>query len=298
MSRTRILLLAAVICVAAACGKAPEPAAPATPAAATAAENVPPAPVAAPAPATEAPAALDVAPVEESAGTETAPAADKNPLGKDIVLPASPANSAASSAASAPASAPPRTDWKYEEGKYYNTLPAAQGTSSPAGKIEVAEVFWYGCPHCYDLEPLIRDWEKKLPSDVNFVQIPVMWNPTNEIHARVHYTAEALGKLDVIRPAMFRAIHVENKPMTDEKEIQKLFEENGVSAEDFNRTFRSFSVESQLKRAKDLTVKYRVRGVPLLVVNGKYTTDGTEIHSHQELLAVTDELIQRERQRD
>jgi thiol:disulfide interchange protein DsbA len=294
MSRIRILVLAAVVCLAAACGKAPETPAPATPAATTAPESAPPAPVAAPAPAADAPAALDVAPVEESAGTETAPVADKNPLGKDIVLPPSPAKSAASE----PVSAPRKTDWKYAEGKYYNTLPAAQGTSSPAGKIEVAEVFWYGCPHCYDLEPLIRDWENKLPSDVNFVQIPVMWNPTNEIHARVHYTAEALGKLDVIRPAMFRAIHVENKPMTDEKEIQKLFEENGVSAEDFNRTFRSFSVESQLKRAKDLTVKYRVRGVPLLVVNGKYTTDGTEIHSHQELLAVTDELIQRERQRD
>jgi thiol:disulfide interchange protein DsbA len=86
--------------------------------------------------------------------------------------------------------------------------------------------------------------------------------------------------------------------MTDEKDIQALFAENGVSEADFNKTFRSFSVESQLKRAKDLTVKYRVRGVPLMVINGKYTTDGQQIHSQQELLAVTDELIQRERQRN
>ena len=293
MNRIRILVLAAVICVAAACGKAPEPQSAATPASAPAPESAPPAPVAAPAPDTTA--APDVAPVEESAGTETVVTpADKNPLGKDIVLPSSPA----SSAASAPASAPARTDWQYAEGEYYNTLPAAQGTSSPAGKIEVAEVFWYGCGHCYNLEPLIGDWQKKLPSDVNLVQIPVMWNPTNEIHGRVHYTADALGKLDEIRSAMFRAIHVDNEPMTEEKEIQKLFEEHGVSAADFNQTFRSFSVESQLKRAKDLTVKYRVRGVPLLVVNGKYTTDGPQIKSHQDLLAVTDELIQRERQRN
>ncbi|MDH5275784.1 MAG: thiol:disulfide interchange protein DsbA/DsbL [Gammaproteobacteria bacterium] len=286
MTRIRILVLAAVVCVAAACGKPPEPQAPATPAP----ESAPPAPVAAPAPVTEAPAAPQAAPVEESAGTETVAPADKNPLGKEIVLPSSPASAAAS--------APAKTDWQYAEGDYYNTLPAAQGTSSPTGKIEVAEVFWYGCGHCYNLEPLISDWEKKLPSDVNLVRIPVMWNPTNEIHGRVHYTAEALGKGDVIRPAMFRAIHVDNEPMTEEKEIQKLFEENGISAADFNRTFRSFSVESQLKRAKDLTVKYRVRGVPLLVVNGKYTTDGQQIKSHQELLAVTEELIQRERQRD
>ncbi len=289
MTQVRILLLAAFICIAAACGKAPEPQAPATPAAAP--EIAPPAPVAAPAPATDAP---NVAAVEESASTETVAPADKNPLGKEIVLASSPAGSAATP----PASAPPKTDWQYPEVEYFNTLPAAQGTSSPAGKIEVAEVFWYGCGHCYNLEPLISDWQKKLPSDVNFVRIPVMWNPTNEIHGRVHYTADALGKLDEITSAMFRAIHVNNKPMTEEKDIQKLFEEHGVPEADFNQTFRSFSVESQLKRAKDLTVKYRVQGVPLIVVNGKYTTNGPKISSHQILLAVTDELVQRERQRN
>jgi len=288
MKRVRILLLAAIIGIAAGCGKAPEPQAPATPASAPepTTETAPPAPVAAPAPPADTPPASEAAAVEESAATETAAPADKNSLGKDIVLPSS------------PPSAPAKTNWKFTEGDYYNTLPAAQGTSSPAGKIEVAEIFWFGCGHCYNLEPLVSDWVKKLPSDVNFVRIPVMWNPTNEIHGRIYYTAEALGKADEIRPAVFRAIHVDNKPMTDEKEIQKLFEENGVSAADFNKTFRSFSVESQLKRAKDLTMKYRVRGVPLMVINGKYTTDGQQIRSQQELLAVTDELIQRERQRD
>lgn len=285
MTRVRILLLAALISVAAACGKAPEPGAP-TPAPA-ASETAPPAPVATPAPpadAADAPAAA--ATIEESATTEAAAPADNNPLGKDIVL-----------APSQPA-APAKTDWQYAEGKFYNTLPAAQGTSSPAGKIEVAEVFWYGCGHCYNLEPLLSDWVKKLPADVNFVRIPVMWNPVNEMHGRAHYTAEALGKLDEITAAMFRNIHIDNRPMAEEQDIQKLFEAHGVSAADFNRTFRSFSVDSQLKRAKDLTVKYRVRGVPLLVVNGKYTTDGPDIRSHKDLLAVTEELVQRERQRN
>ena len=123
-------------------------------------------------------------------------------------------------------------------------------------------MFWYGCSHCYNLEPVLSDWVKKLPADVSFVRIPVMWNPTNEIHGRIYYTAEALGKLDQINPAMFKAIHVENRPMTEEKDILAFFEQNGVSAADFNKTFRSFAVESQLKRAKDLTVKYQVRGVP------------------------------------
>ncbi|MBL8201206.1 MAG: thiol:disulfide interchange protein DsbA/DsbL [Chromatiales bacterium] len=283
-TRIRLLLLAAVLSIAAACGKAPAPEA-AAPAAATA-EGTPPAAIAAPTPAPEAATdAVPAAVVEESAGTETAAPADSGALGKDIVL------------ADNSSPAPARTDWQYQEGQHFNKLTSAQGTSSSPGKIEVAEVFWYGCSHCYNLEPVLSDWVKKLPADVSFVRIPVMWNPTNEIHGRIYYTAEALGKLDRINPAMFKAIHVENRPMTEEKDILAFFEQNGVSAADFNKTFRSFAVESQLKRAKDLTVKYKVRGVPLLVVDGKYTTDGPQIRSHQDLLAVTEELIQRERQK-
>lgn len=285
-TRIPLLLLAAVIAVTAACGKAPAPQG-AEPAAAPATDSTPPAPIAAPAPAAEAPA--DAVPpaavVEESAGTEAAAPADKDSLGKDIVLPES------SSAA------PAKTDWQYKEGEHFNTLTSAQGTSSSPGKIEVAEVFWYGCSHCYNLEPVLTDWVKRLPADVSFVRIPVMWNPTNEMHGRVYYTAEALGKLDTINPAMFKAIHQENRAMTEEKDILEFFEQNGVTAADFNKTFRSFAVESALKRAKDLTVKYKVRGVPLLVIDGKYTTDGPQIRSHQDLLAVTEELIQRERQK-
>jgi thiol:disulfide interchange protein DsbA len=289
MSRVRLLLLAAVLATAAACAKAPEPKAPAPQVAA--AEPAAPAEVAASdAAAGASPVATTVAAVSESAGTdaagkEAAAAAANGALGRDIVL-------AANSSA-----APRKTDWKYEEGKHFSSLTAAQGTSSPAGKIEVAEVFWYGCSHCYNLEPLISDWSRKLAPDVSFVRIPVMWNPTNEIHGRVYYTAEALGKLEQITPAMFKAIHTENRPMTDEKDILRLFEENGVSADDFNKAFRSFSVETQLKRAKDLTARYRVRSVPLLIIGGKYATDGPEIRSQQEILAVTDELIQRERER-
>ena len=286
MTRIRLLLLATVLSMAAACGKAPEPqaTAPAAATTETATENAPAAPIATPAPAADS--APVVAPVEESAGTEAAAPVDNGALGKDIVL-----------AANSPAQ-PAKTDWKYTEGQYFNTLTTAQGTSSAPGKIEVAEVFWYGCPHCYALEPLLMDWVKKLPADVSFVRIPVIWNPVNETHARAFYTGEALGKLDVITAAMFKAIHTDNKPMTDEKDIQLLFEQNGVSAADFNKAYRSFSVESQLKRAKDLTVKYHVQGVPLLVVNGKYAATGPEIHTHQDMLGVTEELIQRERQRN
>jgi thiol:disulfide interchange protein DsbA len=232
-----------------------------------------------PAPADTAPG-TDEAPaaVAESASPQEAPASN---LGKEIEL--------AKPAAQAPA------EWKFRDGAHYRTLPAAQGTSSSPDKIEVAEVFWYGCPHCYDLEPVIEDWARRQADDVSFVRIPVMWSPGHEIHARLFYTAQALGKLDEIHPAVFRAFHIERNLLQDEDEIRKLFGKFGVSAEEFNKTFRSFAVESQLQRARAFMTRYRVKAVPLLVVNGKYVIDGPEIKSRDQQLAVVDELVLRER---
>lgn len=281
MQHFRSVLIIALLGCLAACGKAPD--SQISTAASSPAENSIAA-IAAPA----AEPVADNSPTAEAVAAsvdETVEAAAQSPLpARDIVLPAN----------DPPATR--QTNWQYKEGDYYSTLTAAQGGSSPAGKIEVAEIFWYGCGHCYNLEPVISEWESRLPADVNLVRLPVMWNPTNEIHARVFYTAEALGKRAQISPAMFKAIHIKNQPMTEEPAIQKLFEEFGVSAETFNKTFRSFAVESQLRRARDLTAKYRVKGVPLLVVDGKYLTDGPQIKSHDDLLAVAEELVQRERQ--
>lgn len=283
MTRIPLFFLATVLSVVAACGKAPGTQAPV--AAETPASSGVPAAIAVPTPEPVPATEPAIPAIEESAGAEAAAPSSSGALGKDIVLAGDPSASTAA------------TPWQYQEGRHFNSLPTAQGTSSSPGKIEVAEVFWYGCGHCYNLEPALSAWAKKLPGDVSFVRIPVMWNPTNEIHGRIYYTAEALGKLDQITPAVFRSIHVDNRPMTDEKDIQQLFEQNGVSAADFNKVFRSFSVESQLKRAKDLTLKYRVKGVPLLVVDGKFTTNGPEIRNNDDLLAVTEELIKRQRQR-
>lgn len=251
---------------AAASDAAPAPAAPAAPASPE---------VAAPAPATTP--APDAG-VQESA----APAASDG--GEQLKL------ASAAPAAGAPA-------WRFHEGEHFTVLTAAQGTTSVPGKIEVTEAFWYGCPHCYEFDPTILAWAAKLPDDVVFVRLPVMWNPTNQIHARMFYTAQALGKLEEIHTAIFREIHVEKKMETEENEIQALFARFGVSAADFQKTFRSFAVESQLKRAKDLTARYQIRSVPLIIVNGKYVANGPGIHSYEELLAVASELIERERRR-
>jgi thiol:disulfide interchange protein DsbA len=188
------------------------------------------------------------------------------------------------------------TTWKFSEGQHYISLTTAQGTSSPPDVIEVAEVFWYGCPHCYNFDPFLKSWQPTLPDSVKFVRLPVMWNPTNKIHARVFYTAEALGKLDEMHEAIFREIHINKKALTEESDIQDFFENYDVSEEEFQSTFRSFAVESKLKRAANLTKRYRIQSVPLLVVNGKFLTSGPGIKNFDDMLAVADELIEREQQ--
>jgi thiol:disulfide interchange protein DsbA len=272
-------LMFAAVATLAACGKPEAPAVASTPAATAA----PPAEAAAasepaPAPTVDSTATAPLATVAETGSEPAGP-----DLGKDIVLAAETATPAA------PA------QWKFRQGAHYSLLPAAQGTSSSPGKIEVAEVFWYGCPHCFDLEPQIKEWAARQPADVSFVKIPVTWQQPHEIHARLFYTAEALGKLDQISPEVFRAFHLQGKQLLEENEIRAFFGQFGVSAEQFNSTWSSFGVESALKRAKELTQRYRVRSVPLLIVNGKYVTDGPEIRSHKEQLELVDELIQRER---
>jgi len=188
-----------------------------------------------------------------------------------------------------------RTDWQYSEGKHFRRLTSSQGTSSPPDKIEVAEIFWYGCPHCYDFDPILDRWKDQAPADVSFVRIPVVWNPTNQVHARLMYTAEALGILDQVHPEIFNSIHQKNNMVTEDEDIVALFEKFGVSEEEFREAYGSFGVTSALKRAENLTRRYGIRSVPIIVVNGKYVTEGTDIRSFDDLLSVTGELVERER---
>ncbi len=189
-------------------------------------------------------------------------------------------------------------EWKYKEGEDFRRLTTSQGTSSPPDKIEVAEVFWYGCPHCYNFDPILADWKKSLPADVAFVRIPVIWNPTNQAHARLMYTAEALGVLDQLHLAIFKAIHQDGDMLTSEASMMKLFEAAGVDEEAVDEAYKSFGVSSAVKRAENLTRRYGIRSVPVLVVNGKYVTDSPNIKTFGDMLNVTNELIQRERVRN
>lgn len=184
---------------------------------------------------------------------------------------------------------------QFELGTHYERLSPTQPTSSGPDKIEVAEIFWYGCPHCYTFDPYLETWREDLPDDVNFVRIPALWNELLQIHARVYYTAEALNKLDEMHSAIFREIHVNRNGLDNPTAIREFFGRFGVDAETFDNTFESFAVYTKIQRADELARRYRVSSVPTVVVNGKYTTNATMAGSYPKLLEVIDELVAMER---
>ncbi len=191
-------------------------------------------------------------------------------------------------------------EWQFEEGKHYVRMVPTQPTVGGADKIEVAEFFWYGCPHCYDLEPFINDWAKDIDPGVRFVRVPATWNALVRLHAQLYYTEEVLVRNGVIkdpagfRDSIFQEYHQRGNRMTSEDAIKKLFARFGVSEDEFQRTWNSFEVNQKLRVADDLARRYSISSVPAIVVNGKYRAGAAEAGSYPKLMELVDELTVRE----
>jgi thiol:disulfide interchange protein DsbA len=182
------------------------------------------------------------------------------------------------------------TSERFQLGVHYQRLSPTQPTSSPPDKVEVAEIFWYGCPHCFNFDPYLASWQPGIADYVSFVRIPAVWNPLLQTHARAFYTAEALGKGAAMHDAFFREIHERGNSLDDEAKLQEFFGRFGVDAATFKSTFDSFAVHTKLQRADELSRRYRIGSVPTIIVNGKYTTDGGMAGTYEDLLALVDEL--------
>ena len=183
---------------------------------------------------------------------------------------------------------------EYSEGKQYLRLAKPQPTSVP-GKIEVVELFWYGCPHCYELEPHIQRWLESKPDDVVFVRLPAVLGPRWELLGKAFYTAELLGVADTIHPALFEALHEKKQKITNEAAVQDFFVNHGVTAEDFRNSFNSFAVSVKMNNAKAMTRRYAITGVPTVIVNGKFSTGGRQAGGNAGIIKVVDYLVARER---
>ncbi len=271
-----------MIVLLAACGREQPPASGEPPATAPAAQAPEAAPAEQPSAETPAEAPAATAPVESISETDDG--------GEETVAATVPSTTQSSlrlgSAATAPA-----TSSQFKEGPNYSRVVPVQPTSVPPGKVEVVEVFWYGCGHCFTLDPAIESWRTKgRPAYVEFVRIPAMWNDTTRMHARVYYTAELLGKLDELHTPIFRAINIEGNPLNTVDKITAFFREHGISSDEFQKAFSSFSVESKLQRADFLGRRYRIESVPTVIVNGKYKTDVGMAGGESQLFSLIGEL--------
>lgn len=182
----------------------------------------------------------------------------------------------------------------YQQGQEYLVLANPQPTST-GDKIEVVELFYYGCPHCYRLEPLLGEWLADKPDDVEFIRMPAVLGPGWESLGKAYYTAELLGVNDKMHLALFEALHKDRKKISDEAALQAFFVEQGVSAEDFKNTFNSFAVNVKLNNAKQMTKRYAITGVPTVIINGKYSTSASQAGNNEKVIKVMDYLIVQER---
>ena len=171
-----------------------------------------------------------------------------------------------------------------------NPVPVAE-----PGKIEVVELFWYGCPHCYSFEPVINPWAEKLPADVHFVRIPAMFGGPWDAHGQMFLTLEAMGVENKVHSAVFNAIQKDRKPLTTPDEMADFLATQGVDKDKFLATFNSFAIKGQISKAKELAKKYEVSGVPTMIVDGKYRFDLGTAGSPEQALNVADQLIAKER---
>jgi thiol:disulfide interchange protein DsbA len=191
-------------------------------------------------------------------------------------------------------------EWQFKEGEHYVRMVPTQPTVGGADKIEVAEFFWYGCPHCYDMEPFINEWAENKDPGVRFVKVPASWNALVSLHAQLYYTEEVLVRNGTIkdpagfREAVFQEYHRRGNRMTTEEAIEKIFARFGVSPEQFRNTWNSFEVNQKMRVADDLSRRYSISSVPAIVVNGKYRTGAGEAGGYPKLMELIDELVARE----
>lgn len=178
----------------------------------------------------------------------------------------------------------------YKEGQHYVVLEQPVRTSEPS-KIEVAEVFAYSCPHCFDFEPLLHAWEQKQGPDVYLSQTHAMWNPQMEPLVRAYYTSVALKVKEKTHIAIFNALHLERKQINTAEQWADFFAVYGVDKAKALSTYNSFGVTSQIKQAEARARSYKITGTPEMVVDGKYRISSRMAGGHAEMLKVVDFLV-------
>lgn len=182
-----------------------------------------------------------------------------------------------------------------ESGKDYLEISPVQKTDVKKGQVEVLEFFWYRCPHCFDLEPELNAWTKKLPRDVVVKKVPGILNPSWAALARAYYALEAVGMLEKLHGDVFNAIHVQGMDLNPPERFFDWAVTKGVDRKKLSDAYNSFAVNTKVMRAQQLTGAYKLNGVPAFAVNGKFVTSAYMTGGTPTLFKALDELIAQER---
>ena len=184
---------------------------------------------------------------------------------------------------------------RFIEGSQYQLVRKASAPKDPS-KIEVAEVFWYGCNHCFAFDPFIERWEKSKAADVEFIRIPnSLGRPIGLEHSKAYYTAKSLNVFDKFHLRFFKDIHLKRMPMNTVGAISEVFTDIGVDKDTFSKTFTGFAVDSQVRRAEQQVRDYGISSVPMVVVGGKYITSASMAGGPEQTLDVINFLVEKVR---
>jgi len=179
------------------------------------------------------------------------------------------------------------------EGFEFKAVKPPAPTDAPAGKVEVVEFFWYGCPHCNALEPAVREWSKRLAPDVAFRKVHVPWQV--QAHQQLYYTLETMGRADALDEQVFAAIHRDRNRLDTPEAMADLLAKHGVDRKQFLDTYASFGVRTKMQRATQLAAAYKVDGVPMFGIAGRYVTAPSMVGSNGGALKMVDALVERVR---
>jgi thiol:disulfide interchange protein DsbA len=190
----------------------------------------------------------------------------------------------------------------WRAGLHYKLLPPRTTPDAPADKVLVNEAFWYGCGHCFALDPVLEAWDAQNAAYIEFVRVPVIWGPMHHQHAKLFYTLQALDRPE-LHAAVFDAIHKEHQPLADPDEIKaremhfRFLSSHGITRERFDAAYDSMPVLTAVRRAAAFTRDHQVANVPTIFIAGKFSTGVSEAGGPEKLIALIDDLAANEKGR-
>ena len=161
--------------------------------------------------------------------------------------------------------------------------------------IIIYEFFWYGCPHCYNLEPTMDRIEADLEKDTKVVKLPVALRDSWIPHAKLYYALKQMDKIDQVHNLIFEEIHLEDNRLNTEQQMIDFLGKHGIDTKKFIEKYNSFGTQARIKKASNLAKKYQIDSVPTIIINGKFLTSGSYVSSYDELYSVVNLLVERER---